>query len=53
MAYSPSLGFWTTLPPKQARRVLLSMQRAALIGLIQVLAVVVAFPNLAAIVAYA
>lgn len=40
---------WTTLPPKAAKHVLFSMERAALIGLIHVTAVVVVLPALASV----
>ena len=46
-----SLGMWTVLPPKRARVILFGMERAALIGLIQLMAVVVALPTLT-VVAY-
>ena len=45
-----SFGMWTVLPPKRAKQVLFSMERAALIGLISIMAVIL-LPSLS-VVAY-
>jgi hypothetical protein len=40
---SEHAGIWTTLPPKKARSVLFAMNRRALIGLIQIAAIIGTF----------